>query len=146
MMVVSIDHSPRTDDCGLLFSWVNHSFSRGSLRLASSDPEHHPVIEETMLSDSGDLLRLPDAGRRMVNLTRQPSFEDTVERGSLDVRGTPVESLDTGRCKLPGGPPAALLVAFSPVRIEHRDPVGDGRFGHGEAIVETDTVRQTQPD
>ena len=33
MMIVSMNHSPRTDGGGLLVGWVNQSFSRGSLRL-----------------------------------------------------------------------------------------------------------------
>ncbi len=95
MMIVSMNHSPRVDEGGLLVGWVNQSFSRGSLRLASSDPDEQPVVEENMLSDHGDLVRLRDGVRRMVELTRQRSFEESVARVSLDVRGTPVDALDT---------------------------------------------------
>lgn len=95
MMIVSMNHSPRTDVGGLLVGWVNQSFSRGSLRLASPNPDDHPVIEENMLSDLGDIVRLRDTVRRMVDLTRQAAFEQTVERVSLDIRGTPLDSLDT---------------------------------------------------
>lgn len=95
MMVVSMNHSPRTEHGGLLVAWVNQSFSRGSLRLASNDPGDHPIIEENMLADPGDLLRLRDAVRRMVELTRQRSFDRAVARVSLDLRGTPVDSLAT---------------------------------------------------
>lgn len=95
MMIVSMNHSPRTKTGGLLVGWVNQSFSRGSLRLSSADPADHPIVEENMLSDHGDLVRLRDGVRRMVDLTRQPSFAHNVAKVSLDVRGTPVESLAT---------------------------------------------------
>ena len=95
MMIVSMNHSPRTEHGGLLVGWVNQSFSRGSLRLASPDPEVHPIIEENMLADRGDLVRLRDGFRRMVELTRQPSFDQSVARVGLDLRGTPVDSFGT---------------------------------------------------
>ena len=95
MMIVSMNHSPRTEDRGLLVGWLNQSFSRGSLRLASANPEDHPVIEENMLSDAGDLVRLRDAARRMIELARQRSFDQSVEQVSLDGRGTPADSLET---------------------------------------------------
>ena len=95
MMIVSMNHSPRTESGGLLVGWVNQAFSRGSLRLASPDPDDHPVIEENMLADPGDLVRLRDGFRRMIDLTWQASFEHAVDRVSLDIRGTPVESLAT---------------------------------------------------
>ncbi len=93
MMIVSMNSSPRTEGRGLLVGWVNQCFSRGSLRLASSDPEEHPIIEENMLSDHGDLVRLRDGVRRMVDLAQQPSFDRAVSQVSLDLRGTPVDTL-----------------------------------------------------
>lgn len=95
MTIVAMNHSPRTKDRGLLVGWINQSFSRGSLRLASSDPADHPIIEEDMLSDYGDLVRLRDCVRRMIDLSRQQAFEQTVEQVRLDMRGTPVESLES---------------------------------------------------
>ncbi len=93
MIIVSMNHSPRTDDRGLLVGWLNQCFSRGSLRLASDNPEDHPVIEENMLSDHGDLVRLRDGVRRMLDLVNQQSFDQTVSQVSLDMRGTPADSL-----------------------------------------------------
>ena len=95
MMIVSMNHSPRTESGGLLVGWVNQSFSRGSLRLASPDPDDQPIIEENMLADRDDLVRLRDGFHRMVDLTRQPSFDEAVARVSLDLRGTPLDSLDS---------------------------------------------------
>ena len=95
MMIVAMNQSPRTEGRGLLVGWLNQSFSRGSLRLSSPDPDEHPTIEENMLSDYGDVVRLRDGVRRMADLARQQSFDHAVERVSLDLRGTPLDSLDS---------------------------------------------------
>ncbi|MEM7341928.1 MAG: GMC family oxidoreductase [Actinomycetota bacterium] len=95
MMMVAMNHSPRAGSGGLLISWVNQAFSRGSLRLASDDPDDHPVIDENMLADPRDLDRLRGAFRRMIELTRQPAFTDIVETVSIDGRGRPITELDS---------------------------------------------------
>lgn len=46
---------------GTIFFWVNKSFSRGRLRLASSDPGDEPQVNFEMLSDPRDLQRLKQA-------------------------------------------------------------------------------------
>jgi len=48
---------------GTMFFWVNKSYSRGRLRLASSDPNDEPVVRFDMLSDARDLERLKQALR-----------------------------------------------------------------------------------
>lgn len=48
---------------GTLFFWVNKSYSRGRLRLASSDPHEEPLVRFDMLCDSRDLERLKQALR-----------------------------------------------------------------------------------
>jgi 5-(hydroxymethyl)furfural/furfural oxidase len=48
---------------GTIFFWVNKSYSRGRLRLASSDPNDEPVVRFDMLSDPRDLERLKQALR-----------------------------------------------------------------------------------
>ena len=45
------------------------AFSRGELRLASADPEAQPIVEENMLADPRDRLRLRDGVRRLAQLT-----------------------------------------------------------------------------
>ena len=79
---------------GLLIGWVNQSFSRGSLRLASADPHEHPVIEENMLSHPSDRARLRDCYRRMVALTEHHAFQSKVASVMLDTTGTPADTLD----------------------------------------------------
>lgn len=48
---------------GTIFFWVNKSYSRGRLSLASSDPHQEPVVNFQMLSDGRDLERLKQALR-----------------------------------------------------------------------------------
>lgn len=51
-----------------------NAFSRGSVRLASPDPEIDPVVEENMLDDPRDILRMHDAVRRLAVLTGKPAL------------------------------------------------------------------------
>jgi 5-(hydroxymethyl)furfural/furfural oxidase len=46
---------------GTMFFWVNKSYSRGHLRLTSSDPQQEPEVSFDMLSDARDLQRLKQA-------------------------------------------------------------------------------------
>lgn len=48
---------------GTLFFWVNKSYSRGVVRLVSSDPRREPNVDFRMLSDRRDLERLKGALR-----------------------------------------------------------------------------------
>lgn len=48
---------------GTIFFWVNKSYSRGRVTLASALADAEPVVEFSMLSDSRDLGRLKDAVR-----------------------------------------------------------------------------------
>lgn len=48
---------------GTLFFWVNKSYSRGRVTLASARAADEPIVEFAMLSDTRDLERLKDAVR-----------------------------------------------------------------------------------
>ena len=56
---------------GMLGVWVNQCLSRGTVRLASTDPLDQPVIEENMLSDPSDRRRMRDGWRRLMALSRR---------------------------------------------------------------------------
>jgi 5-(hydroxymethyl)furfural/furfural oxidase len=49
------------------------AFSRGEVRLSSADPQANPVVEENMLDDERDLMRMRDGIRRLASLTAQPA-------------------------------------------------------------------------
>ncbi|MDV4159391.1 MULTISPECIES: GMC family oxidoreductase [Rhizobium] len=57
---------------GSLFFWVNKSYSRGFLKLASADPLVEPEVDFRMLSDVRDLERLKMALRMGAQTLRDP--------------------------------------------------------------------------
>jgi 5-(hydroxymethyl)furfural/furfural oxidase len=59
---------------GIMGTWVNECTSRGDVRLASRDPAIDPLVEENMLDTESDLARMRDGVRRLIAVSRQPSF------------------------------------------------------------------------
>jgi choline dehydrogenase len=51
-----------------------NAYSRGTLKLASIDPAVDPVVEENMLADPRDMLRMMDAVKRLAVITAQPAL------------------------------------------------------------------------
>ncbi|MCY3835459.1 MAG: GMC family oxidoreductase N-terminal domain-containing protein [Anaerolineaceae bacterium] len=78
---------------GMLGCWQMQCFSRGELRPVSSDPFDGPIIEENMLSDERDWLRLRDGARRLFALAQQPALAAIVERFRLLPQGGTIEGL-----------------------------------------------------
>ena len=60
--------SPEGLKTGTLAVSAFESFSRGSLRLASADPDVQPEIDLALLSDERDLVRMRDGARRLFEL------------------------------------------------------------------------------
>ncbi|WP_428030006.1 GMC family oxidoreductase [Ancylobacter sp.] len=74
---------------GSLFFWVNKSYSRGMLRLASSNPTAEPEVDFRMLSDERDLVRLTSALRMGAEALLDPAmdgFRDVVFPASYTPR------------------------------------------------------------
>ncbi len=67
MMIVGMNRTPIAP-VGLIGVWINQCHSEGTLLLASPDPAVDPVIEEDMVSDERDRLRMVDGVRRLVEL------------------------------------------------------------------------------
>ncbi len=80
---------------GLLGVWVNQCASRGTIRLESIDPLAQPIIEENMLDDHSDVLRMRDGIKRLMDLARQPSFGEIAELIATGVSGDDFETLDS---------------------------------------------------
>ena len=59
---------------GTIFFWVNKSYSRGALRLASADPRAEPAVDFRMLSDARDLARLKAALVFGAEILRDPAM------------------------------------------------------------------------
>ncbi|CAN5658185.1 GMC family oxidoreductase N-terminal domain-containing protein [soil metagenome] len=69
-------------------TWQN--FSRGELRLVDPDPFAMPEIDQNLLSDDRDLIRLRDGARRLFTIARHRAFQAISEDVSLSkgVTGT----------------------------------------------------------
>jgi choline dehydrogenase-like flavoprotein len=59
---------------GAIGAGLFNAYSRGSLKLASIDPQIDPIVEENMLADPRDMLRMKDAVKRLAVLTVQPAL------------------------------------------------------------------------
>jgi 5-(hydroxymethyl)furfural/furfural oxidase len=57
---------------GSFLIWCNKPFSRGTVELASRDPDPEPVVAFEMLSDRRDLVRMMDSVRRAAALFALP--------------------------------------------------------------------------
>ena len=64
---------------GAIGAGLFNAFSRGTLKLASPDPEIDPVVEENMISDPRDMLRMRDAVTRFAAMTAQPALTDIAD-------------------------------------------------------------------
>lgn len=59
---------------GALGVSVFQAFSRGKVRFASPEPDHDPLVEANMLSDSRDMARMRDALRRGAEIVQHPAI------------------------------------------------------------------------
>jgi choline dehydrogenase len=84
-----------TPNFGLLGVWVNECFSRGTVRLASTDPLAQPIIEENMLDDPRDLLRMRDGVKRLLEIAAQPGFDEIADLITTGPDGEALASLGT---------------------------------------------------
>jgi choline dehydrogenase len=59
---------------GAIGTGLFNAFSRGTLKLASIDASIDPIVEENMLADDRDILRMRDAVKRLAVLSVQPAL------------------------------------------------------------------------
>lgn len=59
---------------GAIGAGLFNAYSRGTLKLASTDPSIDPVVEENMLADPRDMLHMIDAVKRLAVITSQPAL------------------------------------------------------------------------
>jgi choline dehydrogenase-like flavoprotein len=64
---------------GAIGAGLFNAYSRGNLKLASTDASIDPIVEENMLADDRDLLRMVDAVKRLALLVTQPALADIAE-------------------------------------------------------------------
>jgi 5-(hydroxymethyl)furfural/furfural oxidase len=70
---------------------VYQAFSQGHVRITTTDPAVDPAVEERMLSDERDLVRLRDGVRRLREICRQPAVSAVAERADYGVSGVSME-------------------------------------------------------
>jgi 5-(hydroxymethyl)furfural/furfural oxidase len=59
---------------GGFLTWINKSYSQGSVHLAGPSPEHEPDVLFNLLGDERDLARMRDAVRYMIRLFDHPAI------------------------------------------------------------------------
>lgn len=64
---------------GAISVGLYEAFSRGTVQIISPDPAVNPVVEENMLSDPRDLLRMRDGVGRLARLVAQPALSGLAE-------------------------------------------------------------------
>jgi 5-(hydroxymethyl)furfural/furfural oxidase len=105
------------------------TFSRGTLRLTSSDPFAEPEIELRMLSDERDLVRMRDGVRRLIEIGRHPAVQRITDDVLLRGRGFALTSHPSALTidELPGE--AALDDWMFGTVSDTQHPVGTCRMG-----------------
>ncbi len=80
--IVAARGEPRSKIHGItLHSYVLYPDSRGTIRLASSDPEDHPVIDPQYLTRGHDLQTQINGAKMALDILQAPAFDD--ERKAL---------------------------------------------------------------
>jgi choline dehydrogenase len=74
---------------GAVAGLVYNAFSRGNLRLASPDPVVDPTVDENMLDDPRDRVRMRDAVRRIAGLVTHPALAGIAETIKFHDTATP---------------------------------------------------------
>lgn len=69
--------------------------SRGSVQISSTDPFAQPIVEENMLDDPLDLLRMRQAYRHLGQMAKQMPVQSLTERTLLGASDLPLSWLDT---------------------------------------------------
>jgi choline dehydrogenase/5-(hydroxymethyl)furfural/furfural oxidase len=82
---------------GLLCIWVNQQQGRGWLRLSSPDPDDHPLIQQDLLHDAGDLVRMRDGVKRALEMLRSGAFDAAFAHLAIDMTGRGLDELSDDR-------------------------------------------------
>jgi 5-(hydroxymethyl)furfural/furfural oxidase len=117
---------------GLVIVATFQTFSRGTLRVTSADPEANPEIDIRMLSDERDLVRMRDGMARLWTIVHQPAFDEIVEYFEAPVTGEVMTDLPQGD---------ALDDWLLSVCGDTQHPVGTCRMGapgHPASVVDPD--------
>jgi choline dehydrogenase len=82
---------------GRLAVSVYQAFSQGHVRITSTDPAIDPAVEERMLTDERDLIRLRDGVQRLREICNQPSMKAVTTRVEYGLTGISTEDVLDGQ-------------------------------------------------
>jgi choline dehydrogenase len=106
MIMIAYNHRGLSGDrpapVGAIGVALYEAFSHGEVRLVSADPDANPVVEENMLADPRDRLRMRDGVRRLAALCARPEIAGIAEGIGFgdstytmgDAAGLPDDALD----------------------------------------------------
>lgn len=117
------------------------TFSKGALRIATTDPFANPEIAIGMLSDERDLIRMRDGARRLFALARHPAFAAICESVQLVGAGFALTSGGSGATIDDLGDDRALDAWMLATVSDTQHPVGTCRMGAPDdprAVVDPD--------
>ncbi len=72
---------------------VYQAFSRGHVRITTADPDTDPAVEERMLSDERDLVRMRDGVRRLREICLHPGVTVAAHRAEYGLSGVSMEEV-----------------------------------------------------
>lgn len=72
---------------------VYQAFSQGHVRITTPDPDVDPEVEERMLDDERDLVRLRDGVRRLRDVCRHPGVQAVAERVEYGLTGQSMDEM-----------------------------------------------------
>ncbi len=91
----TLSRSGPTATLGRIAVSVYQAFSQGHVRITTTDPAVDPAVEERMLSDERDLVRMRDGVRRLREICLQPGVADVTGRVEYGLTGRSMdEALD----------------------------------------------------
>jgi choline dehydrogenase len=137
MIFLAMNHRGFGDDGqampGSLSCSIFEAFSSGEVRLRSADPHVDPFVEENMLGDERDLVRMRDGFTRQVAMLRQPAFASVAESIAFGLTQTKLEDA----AKLQGSDLDTLLVAETTDAQHAAGTCRMGRVGDPAAVVDS---------
>jgi 5-(hydroxymethyl)furfural/furfural oxidase len=90
----NFSHGATENPFGLAIVWANEVLSRGTLRLSSMDPFAAPQIEQRLLEERADLVRLRDGVHRLREYLATEPMRRVVESAAIDPAGTDISTLE----------------------------------------------------
>jgi len=96
MIMISMNISSMDDEgraTGMIIVDTFQTFSRGTVCLASTDPNEQPIVDLAMLTDERDLVRMRDGFKRLFEVATHQAFSAIADQIFGSVTGEPVVSL-----------------------------------------------------